>query len=540
MLLDTLNIRHAIAHEFGRFTDVAVVPESGFVDGYRNEYLTFLGGDHEKPTLDNLYFAMRNYHSLALESRTSTRVNIDSEQAYKAINAVLGFLTVNNLDFTTRYAMQKFMCNILLRGCDSGRVYYSRYLSKIVGNDYVCVNIADVRYIMNNRQSMTWGQFGARFLALDPVQAQTFHRHMMQQFAKTYDVSGLPVIAHTGQDIATQYWRDDIARDLSDYEEWAKLGSSCMQAKYHSWWNRENTPTNAYDTEDWVLYTVDNREGELAARVLYCPKTNGCGPVYATSQAFGDLLADYVKEKHDVTPLSGNFTGARLRAIHEDDNEYLCPYIDLYPRQIELDGDYLVIGRNGDNEANDTCGTIRIYSGTICDRCCEYAPDEDIVFTQEHGYLCSSCYDRVFTTCDCCGDSILRCDVVIAGNGCQGDRVCQSCYDTEYLECAVTGEMIYHANVHLVWKSAESDLMVRVNKSLEGRHYWYCPYDQAFHFKMVYVCGVGYVSERVLLALKERFRVRYNAETSNQYRVIGATGYPAVVHKFLREEYKPQ
>ena len=167
------------------------------------------------------------------------------------------------------------------------------------------------------------------------------------------------------------------------------INSSCMRhnnfGKYH--------PSEVYASGDFTLYYIENNEGLVAARVLFCKETGYCGPIYASSDTYGDLLVQKLEEEHGITYdmdyCNGTWEGASLLKIEESVGTIVGPYIDMEQNVMDC-GDYL---RIDSNSSDYSFHSISGFYSEICS-CydCNWSSGVDDFVEIDGEVYCVDCY----------------------------------------------------------------------------------------------------------------------------------------------------
>ena len=167
------------------------------------------------------------------------------------------------------------------------------------------------------------------------------------------------------------------------------INASCMRydnfGKYH--------PSEVYASGDFTLYYIENAQGLIAARVLYCKETGCCGPIYASSDAYGNFLMEKLKEKYeifyDIDYDNGTWEGANLLKIEESVGNIIGPYLDM-EQNVRDCGDYLRIDSDSyDYSFHSTDGIY--YKRCHCDGCGWSSRADNFVEIDGEMY-CSDCH----------------------------------------------------------------------------------------------------------------------------------------------------
>ena len=99
-----------------------------------------------------------------------------------------------------------------------------------------------------------------------------------------------------------------------------------------------------------------------------------------------------------------NLDGVKLKRInadHDGNDGVVCPYIDSgrYGAQdVDIYDDYLKICEGGAVRATNTCGTIQIQEGEVCDDCGSIEHEDDMTYVEScDSNVCQRCLDRNYT-----------------------------------------------------------------------------------------------------------------------------------------------
>lgn len=97
-----------------------------------------------------------------------------------------------------------------------------------------------------------------------------------------------------------------------------------------------------------------------------------------------------------------------------------------------------------ENEEKDiiTC----YFCGCVIEdiECAEYTYISS--YNNEKEWVCDSCLDNEYFTCDCCGNRCLNDE----GRECEGDYLCEDCIENHCCECEDCGRLIYTDNAYWV------------------------------------------------------------------------------------------
>lgn len=221
------------------------------------------------------------------------------------------------------------------------------------------------------------------------------------------------------------------------------LAASCMRYDFS---HLPHHPAFIYGSGDFTIAWIENSQGQLAARVVVCTRTNKdgltCfvdGPIYTNSDVAANMLDKWIDEQKAQASDQDKKTwvNAKLLRIETCDG-LLAPYLDR-DSTVKDSGDYLVVSRYGDIELSGTQGTVNDYD-YHCE-CCGDGLDEYNTYWANDAIYCEQCHNERFTFCDNCEeyeeDHLVR--QVEGRHTC----VCDHCvgYASDYVE---HGRSIYH------------------------------------------------------------------------------------------------
>ncbi len=148
---------------------------------------------------------------------------------------------------------------------------------------------------------------------------------------------------------------------------------SCMQG---------NESVKAYGGPDTALAYI-LMDGKPVARAII----SLIEKVYVRAYGFTTLIESKLEELGYV---KGDLNGHRLLKIENDEQSYLCPYLDCDTKHVDVEEDYLVISRCGEFDSND--GTSGIIGLIKCDCCGEGVIRDELYYVEcENRELCSDC-----------------------------------------------------------------------------------------------------------------------------------------------------
>ena len=166
--------------------------------------------------------------------------------------------------------------------------------------------------------------------------------------------------------------------------------SSCMDASHH--WSEGESPVRVYGAGDLAVAYLEDVHGTqgaprlandedgddddyavraIPARCLVWPEKKVMGRVYPAEghDAHAELKNRLIKAGY-VSLYTDNklFNGARLLKERIERGKFRMPYVDIVDTIVD-DGEYFRIRKNGDINAQQTCGYIRVTEPVLC-ACC--------------------------------------------------------------------------------------------------------------------------------------------------------------------------
>lgn len=212
------------------------------------------------------------------------------------------------------------------------------------------------------RTSMKPGRF---FRKIAPFYNDTQIEFLVNILKEEFDVEGELASTESREGIKGIYTAKTVGGGhLSKFK---CINASCMRydnfGKYH--------PSEVYASGDFTLFYIENAQGLIAARVLYCKENGCCGPIYASSDAYGNLLMEKLKEEHgityDIDYDNGTWEGAKLLKIEESVGNIIGPYIDMEQNVADY-GDYLRIDSDSTDYSFNSTGGI-YHKRCSCEMC---------------------------------------------------------------------------------------------------------------------------------------------------------------------------
>lgn len=213
------------------------------------------------------------------------------------------------------------------------------------------------------------------------------------------------------------------------------LSNSCMQkgSSTSSWSHHNNLrkhPVTAYASGEFVMASLWDEAGLLAARAILHEPTKTYGPIYCCSDgAYTYLLSQINSMGYEGTSEEGEWFGAKLAVNHESSEYVILPYVDFYRGVVFKDGHFVIVDHSKYNykshaSLGETRGTsyCSVPTGLFVD-----SDDDDFVETlPENMVICTATgrhinYDDSFT-------------------GPDGNIYCEDAYNELFFSCELSGD----------------------------------------------------------------------------------------------------
>tara|TARA_R110000764_G_scaffold116139_2_gene203043 strand:- start:81 stop:1061 length:981 start_codon:yes stop_codon:yes gene_type:complete len=153
------------------------------------------------------------------------------------------------------------------------------------------------------------------------------------------------------------YQHDQAEMDNPDstYDRKAMI-HSCMRYRFD---HLPVHPCSIYGSGDFEIVWLENDKGCIGGRcVVYTGGAKpAAGPIYGVCEKSLDMITEYLEGIGATINQDGTWLGAKL-IKHEHNGGYVGPYLDLDPKRLEEDGDYLVVCDTGDIDASQYQGTL--------------------------------------------------------------------------------------------------------------------------------------------------------------------------------------
>lgn len=235
------------------------------------------------------------------------------------------------------------------------------------------------------------------------------------------------------EDIALQY-----ATTPKDIERVYTNGPDSCMSHDASDYESPCHPVRVYGAGDLSVAYIE-RDERITARVLLWPAKKIVGRIYGDLDRMVPLLRDAgytdIETRQDYNGTWGDFEGAKLLRIEQDDGRFVCPWLDNPNCRVSDDGSHLVISRRGEYDGQETDGLIGEEQGNTCEHCDNRMSDDDSYRVGDETW-CESCYNDDSFGCNDCNN-------VLAGSPDYTDRhgndICEECA-REYETCAECNE----------------------------------------------------------------------------------------------------
>jgi hypothetical protein len=223
-----------------------------------------------------------------------------------------------------------------------------------------------------------------------------------------------------------------FASTADDIERVYRNGpTSCMS---HSLEDYESTihPVQVYGDSDLQVAYVGDMNRRVSGRAIVWPEKKLYSRIYGHECVMERLLkqAGYT---------SGSMRGAKVRAIYDDDNNLVMPYVDGISYG-DLQGNWVVLGKAGNvsTSGTDGIGAHAVASTVACSRCDRELDEDDL----DDG-LCPRCQNDL-TSCAECHDSLFMSDAAAETNN---GHICNDCYPSVHVECASCGDEFFQCDL---------------------------------------------------------------------------------------------
>lgn len=241
---------------------------------------------------------------------------------------------------------------------------------------------------------------------------------------------------------AYQHDQAEMDNPENTYDRKAMI-HSCMRYRFD---HLPVHPCSIYGSGDFEIVWLENDKGCIGGRcVVYTGGAKpAAGPIYGVCEKSLDMITEYLEGIGATINQDGTWLGAKL-IKHEHDNGYVGPYLDLDPKRLDEDGDYLVVCGGGDIDASQ-------YQGIL-----------------GGGY----------TTCSGCGDSVSEDEYYHSEY--DENNYCECCYSNNHTYCEYEGETVHNSEMSEVWVSSRfgystemvSDIAIANNfiECTDGKHW---------------------------------------------------------------------
>jgi len=175
---------------------------------------------------------------------------------------------------------------------------------------------------------------------------------------------------------------------------WSRKSSaaSCMRYEFD---HLSTHPVAAYASGDFeIVYTTDQDDRIASRCVVWMTHPDNipqAGPVYGVSEQSIDMIDAYLNSIGATFSKDASWVGAKLKAIHHGEDQYVAPYLDLEPQSLISGDEYLIVSHHGDICASDYGGVLG--NGYTCVMCDCSMNEDDVYSSETTGEIyCSDCY----------------------------------------------------------------------------------------------------------------------------------------------------
>jgi len=170
------------------------------------------------------------------------------------------------------------------------------------------------------------------------------------------------------------------------------MAHSCMRYEFD---HLSTHPVAAYASGDFeIVYTTDQDDRIASRCVVWMTHPDNipqAGPVYGVSEQSIDMIDAYLNSIGATFSKDASWVGAKLKAIHHGEDQYVAPYLDLEPQSLISGDEYLIVSHHGDICASDYGGVLG--NGYTCVMCDCSMNEDDVYSSETTGEIyCSDCY----------------------------------------------------------------------------------------------------------------------------------------------------
>ena len=257
-------------------------------------------------------------------------------------------------------------------------------------------------------------------------------------------------------------------RNFPTSSDYKRICDSCMRYdKDH--FDTHAHPVEAYASGDWGIFWVEDNQGRVCARVTYYdkPKSKELGPIYATNEQAIEFLKSNLPDECSAV-CSGDWDGARLVKIEEEEGVFIAPYLDMHSN-VREEMEYLVLDHCGGIEH---CHEGRYRSlGEFCQWCEEYTQNGVIYIESVDRCVCQSCLDHDFFTSDLSGEVFSDSHLVVVYDDGRSRYWSEDEAENDAFLCEVSGEYYTERSV---WETLDGFIS---RKYIEDGSYVVCSVD---------------------------------------------------------------
>lgn len=253
------------------------------------------------------------------------------------------------------------------------------------------------------------------------------------------------------------------------------LSCSCMRNEFE---NLSNHPAEAYASGDfWIVYATDP-DGFIAGRCVVRKDPCISGPIYGVNEIAVDVIEEHIKVKLNGRVWCGEYgvwLGARLERIEYYSDGFIAPYLDIEPKSLTDNGDYLVVCDYGEIDATDYEGVLESVPRSCCYRCGDPTYPDYLEYVHDEGDWCPSCVSCFAFTCS--DDGALY----------------PGCYrvDVNYIGMmGLVRTRTYHASSDAFVEATDGQLWV-IEDTVEDVHGDRVPQPEIDNGKWIYVSTIG-------------------------------------------------
>jgi len=178
------------------------------------------------------------------------------------------------------------------------------------------------------------------------------------------------------------------------------LANSCMRytnIMHHDTDNKLRHPVESYASDEFRMVWVEDNRGHIAARCVLWLNNGACpipAPIYGVCEKSINMIEDYLESLN--CSHCEDWTGANLLNISGEHGGYIAPYLDLSPRALSDNGEFLSIERYGEIDASNYSGLLGEGNLCTCQNCGDRYNSEEEGGIVDDMSVCESCREDAY------------------------------------------------------------------------------------------------------------------------------------------------